>query len=62
MTYKAEVRDRGGCQVGTAVYLADSLTCAVRWVGETSRQEWAGSWTIAKCDGEITTILLRGAA
>lgn len=53
MTYKAEVRDVGGCGVGTAVKQCATLTAAIRFVAATSKESWAGPWRIFDADGEL---------
>lgn len=49
--FTAEVQDRGGAAVGTAVFKAPTLVQAVRFVGETTKQDWAGDWFIKGPDG-----------
>lgn len=53
MTFMAEVRDIGGCGVGTAVKRCPTITDAVRFVAETSKQSWAGEWRILDAAGAI---------
>jgi len=53
VTYKAEVRDVGGCGVGTAVKMCPTITAAVRFVAATSKESWAGPWRISDGEGQV---------
>lgn len=53
MTFKAEVRDIGGCGVGTSVKKCATITAAVSFVTATSKQSWAGSWSITDSEGRV---------
>lgn len=54
MTYIAEVQDVGGCSVGTAVLRTDTVLRALRFVAVTTKQAWAGRWSIWAVDAHGT--------
>lgn len=58
MTYRAEVRDIGGAAVGTSVLRTASKTRAVRFIAQTTRERWAGTWRLI--DENDNQILMEG--
>lgn len=54
MTYQAEVRDIGGCGVGTSVKKCRTLTAAIQFIAvATSKESWAGGWRIFDGEGQL---------
>lgn len=44
--FKAEVRDVGGCGVGTSVLVTKTMERAMSFVSVTLKEKWAGEWSI----------------
>lgn len=51
--YKVEVRDKGGCSVGTAVFVTASKERAISWLAVTLKERWAGAWSVVGPDVDI---------
>lgn len=56
---RAEVRDIGPCNVGTACKAVPTLHAARSFIEQTSRESWAGEWRIIHA--ATGTTVLKGA-